>query len=251
MGLVEGKAVLVTGAASGIGRAAALAFAREGGRVAVADRNGDGARSTVDQIRERGGEAFAITNDVSDQAQVQAMIAEVVAKFGRLDCAFNNAGIITSSAPFADIPDNEWTENLAVNLTGVRFCMKHEILAMRGQGGGGAIINTSSGAGLKGSLMAGAYVAAKHGVIGITRTAAMDYARDGIRVNAICPGFIQTPMTEWVIQGGRELDVASLCPIGRVGQPEDIAEAALWLASDRTSFITGVVLPVDGGFMAM
>jgi NAD(P)-dependent dehydrogenase (short-subunit alcohol dehydrogenase family) len=250
MGLLEGKAVLITGAASGIGRAAALTFAREGARVAIADRNEEGGKSTAEQICQRGGEAFAITIDVGDQPQVMAMISEVVAKFGRLDCAFNNAGIVTKSTAFADLGDDEWTAHLAVNLTGVRLCMKHEILAMRARGGG-VIINTSSGAGLKGIPMAGGYVAAKHGVIGITRTAALDHARDGIRVNAICPGYIQTPMTDWVVHDGRELDVSSLCPIGRVGQPEDVAEAALWLASDRASFITGIALPVDGGFSAM
>lgn len=251
MGIMKGKVVLITGAASGIGRAAALTFASEGARVAVIDRNEAGAREVAEQIRGSGAEAFAMATDVSDQSQVAAMLARVITQFGRLDCAFNNAGIVTPSALFAELTEEDWARNLSVNLDGVRFCMKHEILAMRAQGGGGAIVNTSSGAGVKGSPMAGAYVAAKHAVIGITRTAALDYARHGIRINAICPGYIHTPMTDWVVRNDRELDVTSLCPIGRIGQPEDVAEAALWLASDKASFITGVALAVDGGFLLL
>ena len=250
-GILQDKAALITGAASGIGRAAALTFAREGARVAVIDRNEAAAQEVVEQIHASGAEAFAMATDVSEQGQVAAMVARVVAEFGQLDCAFNNAGIVTQSALFAELSDEDWTKNLAVNLNGVRFCMKHELLAMQSRAKGGAIVNTSSGAGVKGSPMAGAYVAAKHAVIGITRTAAVDYARQGIRVNAICPGYIHTPMTDWVVRNGVDLDVTSLCPIGRIGQPQDVAEAAVWLASDRASFITGVALPVDGGFLAM
>ena len=249
--LMRGKVALVTGAGSGIGRAAAQIFAREGAKVAAADVNQASAEETVGLIRAAGGEAFGLQADVSKAAEVEAMVAAVVETFGRLDCAFNNAGIEGALASTADYTEADWAPVIAVNLTGVWLCMKYEIPRML-ETGGGAIVNTSSAAGLLGAPRMSAYVASKHGVVGLTKTAALEYAKSGVRVNAVCPGVIDTSMVgrlkerrprmfEKIVRGE---------PIGRIGRPEEIAETAVWLCSDAASFVTGHAMSVDGGIVA-
>jgi NAD(P)-dependent dehydrogenase (short-subunit alcohol dehydrogenase family) len=245
--MIDDKVVLVTGGASGIGRATALLVAREGARVVVADRDLAGAEAVASQIQARGRDALAVAVDVTDQAQVEAMVRAAVTRFGRLDCAVNSAGVAPAGAPFGDLPDENWDANIAINLTGLRHCMKHEIAQMRAAGG--SIVNIASGAGLEGVAASGGYSAAKHGVVGATKSAAIDHAKERIRVNALCPGLILTPMTKPGLESGR-LDIDRICPMGRGGEPEEVAEAAVWLCSDRASFVTGVALPVDGGHMA-
>jgi NAD(P)-dependent dehydrogenase (short-subunit alcohol dehydrogenase family) len=253
-GLVEGKVALVTGGASGIGRAAALAFAREGALVAVADRTEAAAQATVAMINATGGQAIAIAADVTHAEDVAAMVARTLIAFGRLDCAFNNAGI----APFQvgslgqklhETGEASWDAVLAVNLTGVFLCMKHQVPAMLRQGGG-SIVNTASIAGLVGLPTSSAYVASKHAVIGITKTAALEYALDRIRVNAVCPGYIRTPMTDASVERRGE-ELMSKIPVRRIGEPDDIAEAVVWMSSDRAGYITGSAYAVDGGYSAM
>jgi len=252
-GLLEGKSTLVTGGASGIGRATALAFAREGSRVLVADRNETGAQETIGLINAAGGQGISMKVDVTSEDDVAAMVARGVASFGRLDCAFNNAGIGgaavgTVGKRLAEWSQAAWEGMLAVNLTGVFLCMKHEILQMLAQRGG-AIVNTASIAGLIGLPMGSAYNASKHGVIGATKTAALEYATDNIRINAVCPGYIETPMTtDTMRRRGPEL-MASV-PARRIGQPEEIAETVVWLCCDRASFVTGAAYTVDGGYTA-
>ena len=252
---LEGKSALVTGGASGIGRATALAFAREGARVAVADIREEAAQSTVAEIEAMGGQALAIACDVTDDDAVKAMIAATVDAFGSLDCAFNNAGI----APYqvnagwqkiADVAPEAWRRLIDVNLTGVWLCLRHEVAQMRAQGSGGVIINTASILGLVGSATSSAYVAAKHGVVGLTKTAAADHAEDNIRVNAVCPGYIETQMTEETMRrrGGR---ILARVPMARMGKAGEIAEAVVWLCSPKASFVTGVSWAVDGGYTAI
>ena len=252
-GILAGKSALVTGGASGIGRATALAMAREGARVAVADQTEAGAAGTVAMINAAGGQAIAIAADVADEAQVGAMVARTVAAFGRLDCAFNNAGIAPRHVGQPGQRTHEMSRQsfdamLAVNLTGVFLCMKHEIVQMLAQGGG-AIVNTASVAGLVGLPTASNYVAAKHGVVGLTRTAAMEYAEDKIRVNCVNPGYIKTPMTDPGM-AERYDQLMTKVPMNRLGLPEEIAEAVVWLCSDRASFMTGAAQVVDGGYYA-
>jgi NAD(P)-dependent dehydrogenase (short-subunit alcohol dehydrogenase family) len=248
MKLVDGKRSLVIGAGSGIGRATAILLAKEGAKVAVADRQFAAAQTVAAEIAALGGIAYPIAVDVGDQQEVAAMIRSVVEQFGRLDCAVNSAGVLGAGGPFADLADETWNANIAINLTGIRNCMTFELRHMR-ERGAGSIVNIASGAGLEGVAGLGAYVASKHGVIGATRSAALDHARDGIRINALAPGLIVTPMTEAAVKSGA-LDIAALCPIGRPGNPEEVAEAALWLCSDRASYVTGAVLAVDGGHLA-
>jgi len=250
-GRVEGKVALVTGGASGIGRATALTFAREGAKLVVADMNADGGHQTVHMITENGGEATFVQVDVTSASAVEAMISKTVETYGRLDCAHNNAGIAGGlRARTADYPEDRWHQVIAVNLTGVWLCMKYEIPQMLHQGGG-TIVNTASAAGLVGTRGTSAYVASKHGVVGLTKTAALEYAQQGIRVNCVCPGAIQTPMTEraWSDPARRARVIASE-PVGRIGNPEEIAEAVVWLCSDAASFVTGHAMSVDGGFVA-
>lgn len=247
-GLVAGKVALVTGGGSGIGRQACLVFAREGARVVVCDVAVEGGQETVGQIEQAGGQATFIRADVAQAAEVEALVAKTVEAYGRLDCAYNNAGIAGRTARVADDSEQNWERILAINLKGVWLCLKYEIAHMLTQGGG-AIVNTASDAGLIGLRRAGAYVASKHGVVGLTKTAALEYAKANIRVNAVCPGPIDTPMLREASE--RVIDaMATAQPNGRLGQPREIAEAAVWLCSDAASFVTGHPMPVDGGYLA-
>ena len=252
-GSLEGKTALVTGGGSGIGRAASLAYAKDGARVVVADVNVEGGEETVQLIKETGGEAILVHADVSKPEDTQAMVAQAVQTFGSLDCAFNNAGIGGGKERHltADYLEDDWDRVMSINLKGVWLCMKAEIPQMMKQGKG-AIVNTASIAGLVGLSGTVAYVAAKHGVTGLTKAAAMEYAKSGIRVNAVCPGYIQTPLVQGIfdeIDGYRER-VASRHPMDRLGEPEEIAQAVLWLSSDSASFVTGHNMAVDGGYVA-
>jgi len=244
-----GRVAFITGGASGIGRATALAFARVGASVAVADVSEKGNQETARLIEEESGRALAVKCDVSRSDDVQTALNNTIGAFGRLDFAFNNAGIEPKNpAPTADYEEEEWNRIIDIDLRGVFLCMKHEIPLMLKQGGG-AIVNTSSGAGIIGIKGSPAYTAAKHGVIGLTRAAALDYAGQNIRVNAICPGYIATPMMDRFTGGTPEgrAKVISDEPIGRMGRPEEIANAVLWLCSDAASFVVGHALVVDGG----
>jgi NAD(P)-dependent dehydrogenase (short-subunit alcohol dehydrogenase family) len=241
---------LVSGAASGIGRAAAIAFAAEGGRVAVVDRSEADGRKTVATIEEAGGEAIFIRADVSRAADCRAMVEAAIKAHGGLDVAFNNAGIERHGYATADVEEAAWNEVVAVNLTGVFLAMKHEIPALLASGGG-AIVNTSSVGGLVGNPGLAAYCAAKFGVIGLTKVAALEYATQGIRVNAVCPGGTATPMlANWFQEPGVEDHVKALHPLARWAKPEEIAQAVLFLASDDSSYMTGHAMPVDGGMTA-
>ena len=253
-GILEGKAALVTGGASGIGRATAVAMSREGARVAVADRTEESAASTVALINKVGGQAIAIGGNVTSETDVQAMVARTVAAFGRLDCAFNNAGISgradgSSGQKTHELSRESFDGMIAVNLTGVFMCMKHEIVQMLAQGTGGAIVNTSSIAGIIGLSGATHYVAAKHGVVGLTKTAALEYAQERIRVNCVNPGYIETPMTEETMKTRYDAIMAKV-PMNRLGIPDEIAEAVVWMCSDKASFMTGASHVVDGGYFA-
>src|SRR5215510_187734 len=234
--LLKGKVAVVTGASSGIGRASALVFAREGAKVVVADVIVTGGEETVRLIKAAG---------------VEAMVNTAVATYGRLDCAHNNAGVEGAMGTTADYTEADWDRVIRVNLTGVWLCMKYEIPQMLKEGGG-AIVNTASGAGLVGVPRMPAYIASKHGVVGLTRTAALEYAKSGVRVNAVCPGVIQTPMVERVTakRPGMAERMAAAEPVGRMGKPEEIAEAVVWLCSDAASFVTGHAMSVDGGAVA-
>jgi NAD(P)-dependent dehydrogenase (short-subunit alcohol dehydrogenase family) len=248
-GRFDKKVTLVTGAASGIGRAAALQFAAQGASVVVADIDETGARATAQVIEETGGRAQAVAVDVADPGSVEAMTERVAEEFGALHYAFNNAGIVGAGTSIADMPVEAWDRGIAVMLSGVFLCMKFEIPLLLASGGG-AIVNTSSGAGIIGFPGMANYVAAKHGVIGLTKTAALEYIGSGIRINAVCPGTARSRMVEDWMQGdaAAEAEVANLHPIGRIASPDEIAAAALWLCSDEASFVVGHALVVDGGY---
>lgn len=253
-GLLDGKAALVTGGGGGIGRATALAFAREGARVAVADYAAETAAETVAMINAGGGQAITLTGDVTRDRDVKTMLDDTIVVFGRLDCAFNNAGIAPYQVEASGKKTAEWSETafdrmIAVNLKGVWLCMRAEIRQMLTQGGG-VIVNTASIAGLIGLVTSSAYVAAKHAVIGVTKTAALEYAEAGIRVNAVCPGFIETRMTEETMRRRGDAILAQI-PLKRMGRPEEIAEMVVWLSSDRASYVTGAAYNVDGGWTAV
>ena len=249
--VLRDKVTLVTGGGSGIGRAASIAFAREGARVAIADWNPTGAAETARMIEDTGGIASVFEVDVTRAAQVSSLIDKIVDTYGRLDCAFNNAGVGGKVLYTADYPEDDWDRVIDVNLKGVWLCMKYEIPVMEKQGGG-AIVNTASIYGLAGHETYVAYNAAKHGVVGITKTAALEYAKAGIRINAVCPGYILTPMTIPNIEANPALEqrMVSQTPMGRLGNPEEIAETVLWLSSDAASFVTGHTMTTDGGYMA-
>jgi len=247
-GSFAGKVAVVTGAASGIGRAAALAFAREGANVVVADVSEQGNQETARMIEALGARALAVRCDVTRPEDVKAALDKGIEAFGRLDFAFNNAGVEQPVTPAADLAEEEWDRIVDINLRGVFLCMKYEIPFMLKQGGG-AIVNTSSGAGVKGIAGQAAYCAAKFGMIGLTRAAALDYAKSNIRVNAVCPGFVDTPMMQRFTGGtpqGRQL-VANGEPVGRPAAPEEIAAAVVWLCSDAAGFVIGHAMVIDGG----
>jgi NAD(P)-dependent dehydrogenase (short-subunit alcohol dehydrogenase family) len=252
-GLCAGKTVLVTGGASGIGQATALLFAREGARVAVADLSLSGAETVVAAIAQAGGEAIAIHADVASEADVAAMVAKAVEHFGHLDCAFNNAGITSAASGegglgLCDVSEKGWNLVLGVNLTGVFLCLKHEIRHMRERGG--SIVNTASIGGHIGLPGSCAYTATKHGVIGLTKVAAIEYASSGVRVNAVCPGYIDTPLLTPVVTPERRRRLEQRAPMQRLGEAHEIAELVVWLCSDRASFVTGSAYAADGGFLA-
>lgn len=247
---MNNKVALVTGAASGIGRATALAFAREGARVVVSDMDVEGGNETVEQIVALNGDAIFVRTDVSVSAEVQHLMQQTIARYGRLDYACNNAGIGGEAALTADYSEESWDKVISINLTGVWLCMKYEIKEMLKQGGG-AIVNMASILGWVGFQTAPAYVASKHALLGLTKNAAIEYGTQNIRVNAVCPAFIRTPLIEKTMSEEVIAQVLTpLHPMGRIGKPEEVAELVIWLCSDKASFVTGGAYLVDGGYVA-
>lgn len=248
---MKDKVAIVTGAASGIGRAAARLFSKNGAQVVIADRDLDGIEETLSMIKKSGGKGIAVETDISDSAEVKELVDQAVKTFGKLDYACNNAGIEGEQAFTPDCTPENWNRVIDINLRGTWYCMKHEIPEML-KNGGGSIVNISSIAGLIGFPGIPAYVGSKHGINGLTKTAALEYADRGIRVNSICPGAIETPMIDRFV-GKQEKDREELVarhPMGRFGTPEEVGEAVIWLCSDKSSFITGQTLAVDGGYTA-
>ena len=250
-GDLQGKVTLITGGTSGIGRDTAVLFARNGAKVVVTGRREVEGNETISLVKAAGGEGIFVKGDVSKAADVQAFVQKTVEKFGRLDLAFNNAGIEGNWKPIIEQTEKDWDSVIDINLKGTWLCLKLEIQPMLKQGGGGAIVNMSSVAGLMGAGGAGVYVASKHGVIGLTRTAALEYATKGIRVNAVCPAVIETAMADRAF-GDPAVSKRILAqhPIGRFGKPLEIAEAVLWLCSNKSSFMTGHYIVLDGGMLA-
>ena len=248
---LRGKVCIVTGGTSGIGREAAVLFAKAGTKVVVAGRREVEGKDTIDLVRGAGGEGLFVKTDVSQAAAVQALVQQTVEKFGRLDIAFNNAGIEGSWIPIAEQSEEDWDRTIDINLKGVWLCLKYEIQQMLKQGGGGAIVNMASVAGLMGSAGAATYCASKHGVMGLTKAAALENAKNGIRINVVCPAVIETPMGDRLF-GAPEFKkyALNLHPIGRFGTPLEVADAVLWMCSDRASFMTGQSLVLDGGLLA-
>lgn len=251
MSNLKDKVAIITGASSGIGRATALVFAGYGARLALADVDVDGGHETEQMVKELGAEVFFVPTNVADETEVAKLIELTEQTYGRVDIAFNNAGVEGIMIPTADVTAADWDRTMSINLKGVWLCMKAEIPAML-RSGGGSIVNTASVAGLVGFMNLAPYTASKHAVIGLTKTAALEYATQGIRVNAVCPGVILTPMVERIIDGNPELEAGFLAtePIGRFGQPSEIGEAVAWLSSDAASFVTGHAMAVDGAFVA-
>jgi len=247
----NGQVALVTGASSGIGLASVVAFAEAGAAVVLADINEDALRTATEELTAAGHQVIGVTCDVADEAQAAAMVERTVATYGRLDMAFNNAGIVGFTGDPAEESAESFDKVVAINLRGIWTCMKHELRQMRTQGSG-AIVNCSSLGGLVGQAGRATYHATKHGVIGLTKSAAMDYAPLGIRINAVCPGVIATPMSTDMIENQPDSmkEIMRDQPIGRPGRPEEVAAAALWLCSSAASLVLGVALPVDGGFVA-
>ncbi len=249
---LHGKIALVTGAGSGIGRATSLVLAREGATIVVSDVNADGGEETLSAIKDMGGDGMFVHADVSRASDVAALVEATVKAYGRLDCSYNNAGIEGYiGGRLHEYPEDIWDRLMDINVKGVWLCLKYEIPQMLKQGGG-AIVNTASAAGLVGSRQMSAYSASKHAVVGLTKSAALEYAKDGIRVNAVCPGIIDTPMMDRLV-AGRDDYAASIPtrqPIGRKGTPDEIAEAVAWLCSDAASLVTGLAMSVDGAFTA-
>jgi NAD(P)-dependent dehydrogenase (short-subunit alcohol dehydrogenase family) len=248
---LEGKVALVTGGTSGIGRDTAVLFAKAGAKVIVAGRRELEGNETIELIRTAGGDGLFVKTDVSKAAEVDGLVQKTVEKFGRLDIAFNNAGIEGVWVPIARQTEEDWDSTIDINLKGVWLCLKYEIRQMLKQDGGGAIVNMSSVTGLVGAGGAGAYSASKHGVIGLTKSAALETAKSGIRINAVCPAVIETPMGKRLFSAPAvHKSVLNSHPIGRFGRPQEIAEAVVWMCSDRASFMTGQCLVLDGGFLA-
>jgi len=249
-GSFEGKVALVTGGNAGIGKATAVAFAAAGARVVIAARRSAEGRQTAEEIQAKGGEAVFVETDVARPSDVEALVQKTVATYGRLDCAFNNAGV-GGGGLLHEFAETDWDRIVDINLKGVWLCMKYQIAQMLRQGGG-AIVNNSSAAGLVGFARSPAYAASKHGVIGLSKSAALQYVSHGIRINAICPGLIMTAMIERAFASGPGVKewYESKQPMGRGGHPEDVARAVVWLCSEAASFVTGVAFPVDGGVLA-
>lgn len=249
-GTLEAKVVLVTGRSLGIGRASAIALAKEGANVVVADVDGENGQTTINMIENLVGVAHFVKTDVSFASEVEMLVGRTVDLFGRLDYAVNNAGIVGGRAPAADCTEEDWDKVIGINLKGAWLCMKYEILQML-KIGGGSIVNIASGAGLVG-LTNSAYTASKHAVVGLTKSATISYSKEGIRVNAVCPGYVRTPMIESILQENSEIEprLGALHPIGRLGIPEEIAAAVVWLCSEAASFVTGHAMAVDGGYVA-